>query len=117
MSQSTRTRAYKNGLLLWYLVNLVLYNGEMLNCAKCIDTGILTMRSSEFPPMRSHKTLNSRPSTKLGSAMSSNPQTSSGTVRSRPRSDLGVISPYPTVVMAIAIRDKTVAGYFWSNTY
>lgn len=35
-----------------------------------------------------------RPSTKLGSAISSSPKTSSGIVNSRPRMDRGVKSPY-----------------------
>ena len=45
--------------------------------------------------------LNSRPSTKLGSVINSSPNTRMGSVIRRPRNDLGVISPYPTVVIAV----------------
>lgn len=41
----------------------------------------------------SHTLLNSRPSTKLGSAIISRPQTNSGTVMRRPRTECGTISP------------------------
>lgn len=45
--------------------------------------------------------LNSRPSTKLGRVISSRPNMRIGTVIRRPRKERGVISPYPTVVMAV----------------
>lgn len=48
----------------------------------------------------SHTRLNSRPSTKLGRVMSSRPNTRIGSVMSRPRNERGVISPYPTVLIA-----------------
>lgn len=50
--------------------------------------------------MLSQTILNSRPSTKLGNAMSKRPNNSRGSVISRPRKEAGVISPYPTVVIA-----------------
>ena len=45
--------------------------------------------------------LNSRPSTKLGRVIRRRPNMRIGTVIRRPRKERGVISPYPTVVIAI----------------
>lgn len=47
--------------------------------------------------------LNSRPRTKLGSVINRRPNMRMGTVMSRPRKDRGVISPYPTVVIAVDV--------------
>jgi hypothetical protein len=48
---------------------------------------------SSFFDILSQTILNSRPRTKLGSAISKRPNTSRGKVISRPRKDRGVISP------------------------
>lgn len=51
--------------------------------------------------MNSQTMLNSLPSTKVGSAMRSRPNTRRGRVITLPKNDRGVISPYPTVVIAV----------------
>ena len=61
--------------------------------------------------MNSQTMLNSLPSTKVGNAMRSRPNTRRGRVITLPRNDLGVISPYPTVVIAAPdLRHGTRAG-------
>lgn len=50
--------------------------------------------------MNSHTILNSLPRTKVGRAIRRSPNTRRGRVMTRPKKDRGVISPYPTVVIA-----------------
>lgn len=51
--------------------------------------------------MISQTTLNSLPNTNVGKAIRRSPNTNRGIVMICPKNDRGVISPYPTVVIAI----------------
>ena len=68
----------------------------------------------------SQTTLNSRPSTKLGRVIRRRPNIRIGTVIRRPRKERGVISPYPTVVIAIKTRHYRkvvdIREYLLTNT-
>ena len=66
-------------------------------------------RTSSMPPLPPFRSilsqiaLNSRPRTKLGNAISRSPKMRSGTLMRRPRKERGMISPYPTVVIAVEV--------------
>ena len=55
--------------------------------------------------MISQTALNSLPSTNVGNAIKRSPNTRRGIVIICPKNDRGVISPYPTVVIAVEKRD------------
>jgi hypothetical protein len=65
------------------------------------EDGEEAKRLTSLRVIRSQVRLNSRPSTKLGSVISRRPNMRIGTVIRRPRKERGVISPYPTVVIAV----------------
>jgi hypothetical protein len=65
------------------------------------EDGEESRRLTSLRVILSQARLNSRPSTKLGSMISRRPNMRIGTVIRRPRKERGVISPYPTVVIAV----------------
>ena len=61
------------------------------------------MKDVRTPPRRaitSQSAANSLPRTKDGRAISNKPNSKRGNVKIRPMTDRGIISPYPTVVIA-----------------
>ena len=72
--------------------------------------GVKGVFSSSLRAISSQTVANSRPRTNDGSAISKRPHTSSGTVRIRPRKERGVISPYPTVVIAENVKNVDQMG-------